>query len=156
MKDGDDMSFLASIRGAAKSAQNALEGEFSRLTNKGALDAMVGASVMIAAADGNISGDEKTKLLGYLKNSALTKAYSTDQVIKAFTDHAERFDFDKDVGESEALRIISKQRGDVDTARAIARLCIMIASADGNFDDSERRAATKIINELGLNPSEFL
>jgi len=150
------MSFIDKLKGMAQGAGAALEGEFSRLTNKGALDALVGASVMIAAADGDISGDEKTKLLGFLKNSALTKAYSTDQVIKTFTDHADRFSFDADVGRSEALRIISKQRANVETARAIARLCVMIGKADGEFDQNERNAATQIVNELGLNPSEFL
>jgi len=150
------MSFIDKLKGMAQGAGAALEGEFSRLTNKGALDALVGASVMIAAADGDISSDEKTKLLGFLKNSALTKAYSTDQVIKTFTDHADRFSFDADVGRSEALRIISKQRANVETARAIARLCVMIGKADGEFDQNERNAATQIVNELGLNPSEFL
>jgi len=150
------MSIMDKIKGMAQGAGAALEGEFSRLKNKDALDALVGASVMIAAADGDISGDEKNKLRGFLQNSALTKAYSTDQVIKTFNEHADRFSFDADIGRSEALRIISKQRANVETARAIARLCVMIGKADGEFDQNERNAATQIVNELGLNPSEFL
>lgn len=150
------MGFLDKLKGFAQTTQNAIGDEVSKFKNADALDALVGASVMIAAADGNISGDEKTKLLGFLKNSALTKAYSTDRVISTFTSHADRFSFDAEVGRSEALRIIGKQRANVETARAIARLCVMIGKADGEFDQHEKTAATAIINELGLNPAEFL
>lgn len=150
------MSFLDRLKGMAQSAQTAIGDEVSRFRNKDALDALVGASVMIAAADGNISGDEKQKLLGFLKNSALTKAYSTDQIVKLFQEHSSRFDFDVEVGRSETLRVVGKQRANVETARAIARLAVMIGKADGEFDAAERQAATQIINELGLNPSEFL
>lgn len=150
------MGFLDRLKGFAQSTQNAIGDEISKFRNSDALDALVGASVTIAAADGNISGDEKTKLLGFLQNSALTKAYPTDKIISIFNSHADRFSFDADIGRSEALRIIGKQRANPETARAIARLCVMIGKADGEFDAQERNAATQIINELGLNPSEFL
>jgi len=150
------MSFLDRLKGIASNAQTAIEGEISRFKNKDALDALVGASVMIAAADGNISGDEKQKLLGFLQNSALTKAYSVDAILSTFKAHADRFDFDAEIGRSEALRVIGKQRANVDTARAIARLAVMIGKADGNFDKDEQVQAEAIIRELGLNPGEFL
>lgn len=150
------MSFLDKLKGIATGAQSAIEGEISRFRNRDALDALVGASVMIAAADGKITSDEKQKLLGFLKNSALTKAFSTDQVIRSFTEHADRFDFDADVGRMEALRVIGKQRANPETARAIARLAVMIGKADGDFDASERTQAEAIVRELGLNPGEFL
>jgi tellurite resistance protein TerB len=150
------MGFLDKLKGFAQSTQTAVSDEIGKFRNADALDALIGASVMIAAADGNISGDEKSKLLGFLKNTALTKSYSTDKVIAVFNSHADRFSFDAEVGRSEALRIIGKQRANVETARAIARLCVMIGKADGEFDADEQRAATQIINELGLNPSEFL
>lgn len=150
------MGFLDSLKSMGQSAQAAMEGEFSRFKNKDALDAMIGASVMIAAADGNIDASEKQKLLGFLKNSALTKAYSADQVIKVFGEHAGRFEWDVEVGRAEALRIIGRQRGNVETARAIARLCVMIGKADGTFDAAETKAASLVITELGLSPAEFL
>ena len=150
------MGFLDKLKGYATSAQSAIESEVSRFKNRDALDALVGASVMIAAADGRITGDEKQKLLGFLQNSALTKAFSTDQVINSFTEHANRFDFDADIARSESLRIIGRQRANVETARAIARLAVMIGKADGEFDAAERTQAETIIRELGLNPGEFI
>lgn len=150
------MGFFDKLKEMASSAQSAIEGEVSRFKHRDELDALVGASVMIAAADGKITGDEKQKLLGFLQNSALTKAYSVDQIVKAFGEHSARFDFDVEVGQSEVLRIVGKQRANVETARAIARLAVMIAKADGNFDESEKVATSRIVTELGLNPSEFL
>ena len=125
------MGIWDSIKGMANNAQTAIEGEISRFKNRDTLDALVGASVMIAAADGKISPDEKQKLLAFLQNSALSKAYSVDTILASFKAHADRFDFDVDIATREALRIIGKQRANVETARAIARLAVMIGKADG-------------------------
>jgi tellurite resistance protein TerB len=149
------MGFFDDVKSFANKTRASAEAEISKFKNKDVLDAIVGASVMIAAADGRIDASEKQKLLGILKNSALTKAYSTDQVIAKFTEHADRFEFDADIGRSEALRIISKQKSSVDVAKSIVRAAVMIAGADGNFDDDERKVVSQIIRELGLNEGDF-
>jgi tellurite resistance protein len=43
-----------------------------------------------------------------------------------------------------------------EVARLIARYCIAIGYADGNFDQNEQQMAADICRELGLNPTEFL
>ena len=42
-----------------------------------------------------------------------------------------------------------------EAARLVIRMVIGIAAAAGNFDEDEKKVATKIAIELGLNPSEF-
>ena len=40
-------------------------------------------------------------------------------------------------------------------ARLLVRMVIAVAASDGNFDAKEQAVASKIVKELGLNPSEF-
>jgi len=150
------MSFFDTIRSKLTDARSALETEVAKFKNKDVLDALVAASTIVAAADGVIDASEKAKMVGVLKNSPLTSAYPVDQVIKSFTGHADRFDFDVDVGRSEALRVIGKFRSNPDVARMIVRSAVIIGKADGNFDASEKRAVEMIARELGINPAEFL
>ena len=150
------MSFFDTLRSKLTDARSALETEVAKFKNKDVLDALVAASTIVAAADGVIDASEKAKMVGVLKNSPLTSAYPVDQVIKSFTGHADRFDFDVDVGRSEALRVIGKFRSNPDVARMILRSAVIIGKADGNFDASEKRAVEMIARELGINPAEFL
>ena len=75
---------------------------------------------------------------------------------ESFNGHADRFDFDLDVGRSEALRVIGKFRSNPDVARMIVRSAVIIGKADGNFDAKEKGAVEMIARELGINPAEFL
>nr|WP_165388307.1 tellurite resistance TerB family protein [Sphingomonas populi] len=150
------MSLFDSIRSKLTDAKSALETEVTKFKNKDILEALVAASTLVAAADGVIDASEKAKMVGVLKNSPLTGAYPVDQVIKSFNGHADRFDFDLDVGRSEALRVIGKFRSNPDVARMIVRSAVVIGKADGNFDPSEKKAVEMIARELGVDPSEFL
>lgn len=150
------MSFLDKAKAALKSAGASMGDEFARFKNKDVLDATVGACVMVAAADGSIDQSEKTKTLGLLQNSELTKVYSMDAVLASFEAHAKRFDFDVEQGRSEALRIIAAQRKNQDVARSIVRGAIIIGKADGDFDASEKQTIGIICRELGLNEGDFL
>jgi tellurite resistance protein TerB len=150
------MTFFDAVRNKLADAKGALETEFTRFRNKDILDALVGASTFVAAADGVIDATEKTKMVGVLKNSPLTSAYPVDQVIKCFKEHSDRFDFDLDVGRSEALRIIGKYRSNPDVGRMIVRSAVIIGKADGDFDANEKKAVEAIARELGIDPVEFV
>ncbi len=150
------MSFLDKAKAAFKNAGASMSDEFARFKNKDVMDATVGACVIVAAADGKIDQAEKAKTLGLIRNSDLTKVYSMDAVVASFEAHAKRFDFDVDHGRSEALRIIAAQRKNPDVARSIVRGAVIIAKADGQFDQSEREAIRAICRELGVNDGDFV
>ncbi|CAI3938860.1 tellurite resistance TerB family protein [Commensalibacter communis] len=138
-----------------KNRLSGLTEEFKKFKNKDILNSVMAACAYIAAADGHIDPEEKRKMIGLVKNSPLISVYGADNAIKVFTEHADRFDFDFEIGKTEALRIISKHRGNSEIARLIIRAAIMIGNSDGNFDNNEKTAVRTIINELGENPSDF-
>lgn len=148
------MGLLDSIKKGIGDAKAKAVEEMTRFKNKEVLQGVVAGCTYIAAADGKITSDEKQKTLGLIRNSALTKVYGADEVIRIFNENTDRFDFDVDTGRIEALRIIAKLKGKPE-ASMLVRACIMIGKADGDFDQNERRAAAEIARELGLSPSDF-
>lgn len=145
------MSFFDDL----KSRLSSLTEEFTKLKNKDVLNSVMAACAYIAAADGHIDPEEKRKMVGLVKNSPLISVYGADAAIKVFSEHADRFEFDFEIGKTEALRIIGKYNGRSDIARLIIRAAIMIGNSDGNFDNHEKAAVRTIINELGENPADF-
>ncbi|KMM77829.1 tellurite resistance TerB family protein [Pseudomonas deceptionensis] len=139
----------------ATAARDKLSAEVSKFKNREFMEAVVSGCALVAAADGNISSDEKQKMIGFIQNSNELKVFDVKDVIKAFNSVCEKFEFDEQIGRAEALKSIGQLRKKEDAARLLVRVCCAIGSADGNFDESERAACRIICNELGLNPGDF-
>ncbi|MFZ3481859.1 tellurite resistance TerB family protein [Sphingomonas sp. 3-13AW] len=148
------MGFLDNLKKGFTDARARASEEISRYKNKDVLQAIVAGCTYIAAADGEISSAEKSKMLGFLRSSPLTAIYGMDEVVKIFEENSKRFEFDHDSGRIEALRIIAKLKGKPE-AGMLVRTCIVIGKADGDFDQNERRAVGEIARELDLNPADF-
>lgn len=138
-----------------EAARARLAEEVGRFKNKDFMNGAVDAVAMMALADGTISSEEKQKMIRFFEMSPELKVFKTSDVIAEFNDMVSKYEFDKDLGEAEALKSIGKLRTNVDAARVLVRLAIAVANSDGNFDESERQAAIKICKELQLNPADF-
>lgn len=138
-----------------EAARARLAEEVGRFKNKDFMNGAVDAVAMMALADGTISSEEKQKMIRFFEMSPELKVFKTSEVIAEFNDMVSKYEFDKDLGEAEALKSIGKLRTNVDAARVLVRLALAVANSDGNFDESERLAAVKICKELQLNPADF-
>ena len=109
----------------------------------------------IAAADGEISPAEKAKMVGLVKTSSIVGVFDSAEAIKSFNNFADKLQFDMGVGKSEVMLAVAKVKKTPDLARLVVRSCIIIAGADGNFDEHEKRAVRDICLEVGQSPADF-
>jgi len=138
-----------------ETARAALTAEIGKYKNRAFMDAVVAGCALVSAADGNVSSEEKQKMMGYMQSSDELKVFKTLDVMNAFNDAVSKFEFDAEIGKAEALKTISKLRSDEGAAKLLVRVCCAIGSADGDFDAKERAMVALIATDLGLNPSEF-
>ncbi len=138
-----------------KQKASELKNEALKFKNKDFLNAAVNGSVLISMADGNISSDEKQKMMRFIENYEPLSVFSSKELIEAFQNTVMQIEFDKDLGEAKAYEAVRKMKSNDSAARLIMRLIISIAGADGIFDDSEKRVARKLAMELGLDPADF-
>lgn len=139
----------------ATEARDKLAAEVSKFKNREFMEAVVAGCALVSAADGDVSSEEKQKMAGFIQNSNELKAFDMKDVIRAFKDTCDKFEFDAAIGRAEALKTVGKLRGKPDAARLLVRVCCAIGAADGAFDESERAVCRTICNELGLNPGDF-
>lgn len=138
-----------------ESARQNLATEVSRYKNKQMLEAIVAGCAMVAYADGNVSSQEKQKMMGYLRTSETLKAFDVAEVIKVFESYVEKFDFDQTIGVGEVLNVVAKFKGKPAEAQLIVRVCIAVSAADGTFDENERGMVQKLCQSLDLDPQSF-
>lgn len=146
---------LGWLKGNAIAARDKLTAEVMKFKNDKFLEATTASCAIVAAADGEISSAEKQKMIGFINMSPELKVFNVADVIKSFNSHCEKFEFDHQLGQAEALKVIGKIKNDPGAARILVRVACSIGASDGTFDDKEKAACRLICAELGLNPADF-
>ncbi|MEH7094217.1 TerD family protein [Neobacillus vireti] len=129
---------------------------FNRYKSQDLLDAVTAACALVAMADGYLDPAERQKMIEFVHQSEELRVFDTNKVIQKFNLFVSRMENDRMMGRAEAFRALGKMRTKPEIARLVARYCIAIGYADGNFDQNEQQMVADICRELGLNPTEFL
>lgn len=149
------MGFFDTLKSKMGELRTGLENDLKKHKNKAVLQGMMAGCAYVAAADGEITPEEKQKMQGLVRNSSVTSVYDADEAIKIFNEYAGKFAFEFEAGKSEALLAIGKLKGDSAVARMLIRGCIIIGGADGDFDDKEKAVVREICRELAQSPADF-
>ena len=120
------------------------------------LDAVVASCALVSMADGRLDPAEERKMMEFIHQSEELRVFDTNKVQQQFNHFVRRMEYDQIIGRAEAFRALGKVRSKPEVARLVARYCISIGYADGNFDQREKQTVAEICQELGLNPNEFL
>lgn len=147
---------LSGMLDKLKQMGNGLKDDAIRLKNRQLMEACTAGCAVIANADGVVTPDEKRKMVGFMQTSDTLSLYDVSDVIASFEKHCKKYDFDAQIGEAEALRAVATLKSKPAEARLLVRACCVIAAADGNFDQNERAAVSRMCRELALDPGEFL
>jgi len=140
---------------SVKQKSNEMKDEVLKFKNKKFLSAATAGTALIALADGDVSSEEKKKMLKIIESNDALSVFKTSDVISSFNEFLNNFEFDKDVGESKAYEALNLLKGNDVACRTVMRLILSIAAADGVFDDNEKAVAVKEARELGLNAADF-
>ncbi|WP_095204687.1 tellurite resistance TerB family protein [Mesorhizobium carmichaelinearum] len=126
-----------------------------RFQNEKMLDALTGGCAWLASADGSISDDEKRKMLNFMQVSPEMKVFDTKKVLASYKPIADTFEAEFEFGRLEAVRRISKIKGDAAAANVLVRLVIILGSSDGNFDADEKKVVREICGILDIDATQF-
>ena len=143
------------LKDSASNVRQGLINEVGKFKNREFMEAVVAGCAIVAAADGDISGAEKQKMIGYMQSSDELKVFKVEDVIAFFGQVSTKFEFDRDIGRMEALKVIGRLKKNEAAARLMVRVCCVIGGSDGAFDEAEKKAVRAICTELGLSPAEF-
>lgn len=116
-------------------------------------NATMAVCALVAAADGTIQDEELEDTIGIIENNSMLESFDIASLVKTFrancklaTDKYKRLEL---MG---AVKIIKKHPEQADMAMQIA---LMIANADGVFQDCEKKVVIEICHVLGLEPNEY-
>ena len=131
------------------------EAGIKQFANKDFMEAVAAGCALIASADGDISSEEKQKMVGYINLNESLKVFKLNDVLTRFNHYADMFAFDYNVGKAEAMKSITKMKSKSDATKTLIAVCCSIGAADGNFDKDEIALVREMCSALGVNPEDF-
>lgn len=129
--------------------------QVEKYQNKEFAKASMAMCALIAAADGTISADERSKMIGFISSSDALSTFPPSELQDHFEFYASKLEKDFEFGKLEAIATIGKLKSKPEAARAVIQVGIIIGGADGSFDDHERRAVRDACNAVDIPPADF-
>ena len=127
-----------------------LQKHHQQVRNRDFLEAAMGASALLATADGEVSFAELMARDYLLDRVEILHMFDPGMASDLFRQYAESIQEDTDTGRSTVIESVKKLSGDEDLARLLIRVCIAICKADMNFSEQEHVILADLCEELGL------
>ena len=149
------MGFLDRLKDLANQGVAATQEGFARFNNATFADASMAACALIAAADGKIDTQERSRTAAFITSSDKLKSFDVGALRTKYDNYCDKVTADYDFGKIELIQVIGKAAKKSEEARAVVQLAVVIANADGTFDEQEQMVMREIIYALKLDPGEF-
>ncbi len=127
---------------------------FGQIKNNTFKEASMATCALIAAADGNVDASEKTKVAGLIAKSELLQCFDGSDLKTLFLANC-----DKAVDEFtriDLLRLVGKLKGNFEQADVCLKVALIIANADGDFSEPEKKVVKELCGVLGLPSGDYL
>lgn len=129
--------------GALKKLGGQFVSKFEALANEEELKSVVSAAVLIAAADGSVSDQEKETAFAAISGHTSLKGFSQSTIRKHFEEDVKLINADKQLAEKVLYDNVSKIK-DIKARIRVIGIANEIANADGEFSESEKAVVDKI------------
>ncbi len=138
------MGFLSKLGRSAKS-----------VAKQNLFEAIVAASVLVAAADGEIEKKESEKLEKMLSNNDSLSSFKKTDIQRLVAKFSGTVETDFRMGKIKMLKEIEDIAENPSDAEEVFVTAISIAEADGEIEPKELEVLTEIGRRLGLNLKDY-
>jgi tellurite resistance protein TerB len=149
------MGIWDNIKNTTSEWSSSLRTKANQFQNEKFADASMAICALVAAADGNVDAEERSKTASLIMNNDALDCFDAEDLKDRFNKFCDKLDSDFDFGKIALLQTIGKLRGKDSEARALIQIGIIIGGADGHFDPDEKKVVGVSCRALGLNPTEF-
>ncbi|MBY0358475.1 MAG: TerB family tellurite resistance protein [Candidatus Obscuribacterales bacterium] len=128
---------------------------WAQFKNAAFKEATMAMCARMAAANGKIDDGEKQAVADVIGGIPELAAYDPTALYGIFEKHADALN-KSPIGKVAADRAISGIKGKAELCAAAVQICLMIANADGTFEESEKKVLKEVCAVLGVDPTPYL
>lgn len=140
--------------GLFKKKAGAVKVEMKKVENRDLMEAIVGAMVLIAYADGDCEKEELDKIERLIRANE-NLAHFGSEITQIMGRFVEYMDAGPRLGTIKIMREITDIKSNAKDAEEVFVSAITIAEADGEIEPSELKVLANLGRELGLRVQDF-
>lgn len=111
---------------------------------------------LVAAADGEISLSERTRLDDMLESIERLSLFDVHDAVDIFDRYAHILRTEPERGRRKALEAVAAMADEPDSADLLIRLCLAVRDVDGDRVPAEREGIADVCVRLGRDPAAYL
>lgn len=108
------------------------------------MEATIAAAMIIAYADGKADMAERKRIITLFRTNTLLQGFSTEDVAREITAHAQAFELDHETASARARAQITIADLSNEQFRALMHICVSVLEADGVRHPAEEEALAAI------------
>lgn len=139
------------MAGLWENLREAVQTAAERHKNRPFLEAAMAACAYVALADGYVSIGERGRIDDILEQLENLRVFDPHEGVNIFNDYLDALNTEPAAGKKTVFKAISKMTEDEEAALLVARICIAISNADGDFSENERIAVVEICDLLKIS-----
>ncbi len=140
------MQWLKDFAASAKTA-------VAQYNNTNFKNATMAVCALIAAADGTVSSDEKSKVANLIGKNEMLSVFQASDLKTIFLEGCTKAE--DDFARLDLLSAVRKLKGNDDQADLALKIALIIANSDGDFSDAEKRVVKELCGVLGLDVANY-
>lgn len=128
--------------------------KLSQYNNATFKNATMAVCALVAAADGSIAPEEKSKVAGLISKNEMLSVFNATELRNTFLGYCDKAQ--DEFSRIDLLNLVRKIKGDDAQADTVLKVAIIIANSDGNFDDTEKKVVGELCVVLGLPVANYV
>lgn len=137
-----------------KNKAGAASAEIKKVENRDLMQAVVGAAILIAGADGDIETSELDKLEKLIRSNKAFDHFGPE-ISETINRFKEQLEAGFRVARMNIMREIRDVKNNPGWAEEVMVNAITIAESDGEIEPAEIKVIAEIARELGQNPRDY-
>lgn len=126
-----------------------------KVQNANVLEAIIAASLLVSASDGEIEKEETEKLEKLLQHNDLLSAFKPAEINKVVSKYTGILEADFNVGKLKLMKEIRDVSSNVEHAEEVFVTALAIANSDGEVEPAEQKVLVDIAKTLSINPTNY-
>lgn len=117
-------------------------------------DATMATCAYIASADGTVDASERKKVIGCIGGLEALNCFKAEDLGNKFNGYCDKAG--NEFSKLDVLKAVGKAKSNPAQADTCLRVALIVANADGVFDDKEKVAVKELTQVLGLKYEDYV
>lgn len=147
--------FWNNLRSKANDLAAEVKKKAAQFNNATFKEGTMAICALVALADSELEKAERSRIASVILKTEALQVFDVAELKAEFERYCDELSDDFDFAKIGLVQKVGRLKGKPEAEYAVG-IALLVANADGTFEDSEKEVVTEICRRLGLNPADYV